>query len=107
VLLGINITSPDNMDVDPPMSRPDPRPTRKEEKMDTSPAQDLTPVNIKNGYKSPTYFINSMFQAQREKELGNAAYKQKDFDTALIHYNKAVELEPLEITYLNNIAGLH
>lgn len=48
VLLGINISSPDNMDVDPPMSRPDPRPTRKEEKMDTSPAQNLTPVNIKN-----------------------------------------------------------
>jgi stress-induced-phosphoprotein 1 len=47
-----------------------------------------------------------MLQAQREKELGNAAYKLKDFDTALVHYNKAVELEPLEITYLNNIAGL-
>lgn len=44
-------------------------------------------------------------QAREEKEMGNAAYKKKDFETALTHYNKAVELDPTDITYLNNIAG--
>jgi stress-induced-phosphoprotein 1 len=41
----------------------------------------------------------------KEKELGNQAYKKKDFEGALKHYNKAVELDGGDITYLNNIAG--
>lgn len=44
-------------------------------------------------------------QSVAEKELGNAAYKKKDFETALAHYNKAIELDPTEMTFLNNIAG--
>ena len=41
-----------------------------------------------------------------EKEKGNEAYKKKDFATALNHYNKATELEPLNMTYYTNRAGL-
>ena len=44
-------------------------------------------------------------QAKAEKELGNAAYKKKDFDTALQHYGKAIELDPRDITYRTNRAG--
>ncbi|XP_059485534.1 stress-induced-phosphoprotein 1 [Neocloeon triangulifer] len=88
VLLGINISTPENMDVDPPSRKPESRSSPKEEKMDTTPHKELT-------------------EAQKEKELGNAAYKKKDFETALIHYHKAVDLEPLEITYLNNIAAVY
>ena len=32
-------------------------------------------------------------EAQREKELGNAAYKKKDFETAIQHYKKAMDLD--------------
>ncbi|PBC29915.1 Stress-induced-phosphoprotein [Apis cerana cerana] len=46
-------------------------------------------------------------QAQREKQLGNDAYKQKKFEIALEHYNKAVELDPTEIIYLLNIAAVY
>ncbi|CAB3369244.1 Hypothetical predicted protein [Cloeon dipterum] len=88
VILGIHSSSPENMDIDPPSSKPEPKPEPKVEKMDTSPPKDLS-------------------EAQREKELGNAAYKKKEFETALVHYNKAVELEPQEITYLNNIAAVY
>ena len=44
-------------------------------------------------------------QALAEKEKGNAAYKQKDLDTAITHYSKAIELNPSEITFRNNRAG--
>jgi hypothetical protein len=41
-----------------------------------------------------------------EKEKGNEAYKKKDFETALNHYNKATELDPVNMTYYTNRAGL-
>ena len=44
-------------------------------------------------------------QASREKELGNEAYKVKNFEQALAHYDKAIELDPTNMTYLTNKAG--
>ena len=46
-------------------------------------------------------------QALEEKEKGNAAYKQKDFDTALQHYERAMELDPANMTYLTNRAAVY
>ncbi|KAM6289117.1 LOW QUALITY PROTEIN: stress-induced-phosphoprotein 1 [Aegotheles albertisi] len=46
-------------------------------------------------------------EAQREKELGNAAYKRKDFPTALAHYTRAEELDPTNMTYVTNQAAVH
>lgn len=40
-----------------------------------------------------------------EKEKGNAAYKKKDFETALTHYSAAIDLDPANITFRNNRAG--
>ena len=45
-------------------------------------------------------------QALVEKENGNAAYKKKEFDVALAHYDKAIELDPSNITFLTNKAGM-
>ena len=36
----------------------------------------------------------------------NAAYKAKDFPTALSHYDKAIELDPEEISFLTNKAAV-
>ena len=46
-------------------------------------------------------------EAQRLKQLGNDAYKEKDYDTALKKYGEAIELEPNEITYYNNTADVY
>ena len=45
-------------------------------------------------------------QALAEKDKGNAAYKKKDFETALAHYDKAIALDPENITFLTNKAGV-
>lgn len=84
------------MDVDPsspepPKSKPrepTPPPARKE-----SAADENLPENKK--------------LAKREKDEGNSAYKKKDFDTALVHYNKAIEHDPTDITFYSNIAAVH
>jgi len=49
----------------------------------------------------------SQKKAVHEKELGNDAYKKKDFERALIHYEKAIELDPINITYFTNKAAVY
>lgn len=46
-------------------------------------------------------------EAKKCKEFGNAAYKKKDFHGALIHYKKAIEHDPTDITFYNNIAAVY
>ena len=40
--------------------------------------------------------------ALAEKEQGNAAYKRKDFQSAVEHYDKALELFDGDISFLTN-----
>lgn len=46
-------------------------------------------------------------KALEEKNLGNTAYRKKNFEEALHHYNKAVEFDPTEIIFLLNIAAVY
>ncbi|PKC66223.1 hypothetical protein RhiirA1_187296 [Rhizophagus irregularis] len=41
----------------------------------------------------------------KEKELGNTAYKKREFEEALKHYDKAWELDPTNASILTNKAG--
>ena len=43
-------------------------------------------------------------QALQAKEAGNAAYKSRDFATAIAKYQEAWDLHK-DITFLNNLAG--
>lgn len=88
VLLGVDIQD-DAMDVDPPPqpSKPVPKPAE--------PPKSTEDLNLPPEKR----------EAVKEKALGNEAYKKKDFETALKHYFKAIELDPTEITYYNNVAG--
>lgn len=45
--------------------------------------------------------------AVKEKNLGNEFYKAKKFDEAIEHYNKAIELDKTDMTYLNNKAAVY
>ncbi|XP_020578040.1 hsp70-Hsp90 organizing protein 3-like [Phalaenopsis equestris] len=46
-------------------------------------------------------------EAQKEKEAGNAAYKKKDFEAAIKHYTKAMELDDEDISFLTNRAAVY
>lgn len=46
-------------------------------------------------------------QAQKEKEAGNAAYKKKEFEKAIDHYTKAIELDDEDISFITNRAAVY
>jgi tetratricopeptide (TPR) repeat protein len=76
------------MDIDPPDS---PKP-----KAQTPPPAPKEDENLPENKKL----------AKQEKDAGNADYKKKDFTSALIHYNKAIEHDPTDITFYSNIAAV-
>ena len=41
-----------------------------------------------------------------EKEKGNAAYKAKDFDKAIAHYDAAIALDPENVSFITNKAAV-
>jgi len=46
-------------------------------------------------------------QALQEKDLGNEAYKKKDFEAAITHYKKAIEFDPDNMTFFTNLAAVY
>lgn len=95
--------SEEPMDVDPPKpsssssstsasSASASAPKKEPEQPKVDPDANLTPEEKK---------------AKAEKNLGNEAYKKKDFETALKHYTKAIEILPSEMTFYNNIAAVY
>jgi stress-induced-phosphoprotein 1 len=46
-------------------------------------------------------------EALKEKEAGNAEYKKKNFEVAVEHYSKAVELDGEDISFVTNRAAVY
>ncbi|KAK9079607.1 hypothetical protein SSX86_001280 [Deinandra increscens subsp. villosa] len=99
VLLNIKMQSAgDDMEVPespPPADSPEPA---KERKPEPEP-MDVPEVEEE--------ICNQKSQALKEKEAGNAAYKKKDFETAISHYSKALELYDADISFLTNRAAVY
>lgn len=91
VLIGLDTSGEEMMDTDepytPPPKKPEPKPEPKKE-----PEPDL-PENKR--------------LAKAEKDLGNEAYKKKDFNTAIEHYTKAIQHDPTDMTFYNNLAAVY
>lgn len=88
------------------------------EKMDTESAGSSTKKETNTASSKPSASTSSKTNeppkatpqqnpAEAEKEKGNEAYKKKDFETALAHYNKATELDPINMTYYTNRAAVY
>ncbi|KAK4876355.1 hypothetical protein RN001_012777 [Aquatica leii] len=91
VLMGFDMTQDEPMDTEttftPPPQKPEPKPEpKKEPEPELGEHQKL---------------------AKQEKELGNEAYKKREFDAAISHYKKALEHDPTDITFYNNLAAVY
>lgn len=91
VLLGINLDQQEPMDTEPPYTPPPRNPEPKPEPKKTNEPQ--LPENKR--------------LAKQEKEQGNEFYKKKQFDEAIKHYTKAIEHDPTDLTFYNNLAAVY
>lgn len=87
------------MDIDSPSSQP-------ESPKKPPPKRDPTPPPAKKPSADDNLPENKKL-AKAEKEAGNAAYKKKDFENALKHYDAAIGHDPADITFYNNKAAVY
>ncbi|KAM4620703.1 stress-induced-phosphoprotein 1 [Polymixia lowei] len=87
VLLGLDLAGMDEEE-DPTPPPPKPKATQP-----PPPKEEDLPENKR--------------KALKEKELGNAAYKKKDFAAALKHYEEAINHDPTNMTYISNQAAVY
>uniref|UniRef100_A0ACD5USW8 Uncharacterized protein n=1 Tax=Avena sativa TaxID=4498 RepID=A0ACD5USW8_AVESA len=84
---------------------PPPSPKQQQKQPETKPREpEPEPVELTDEEKERK---EKKAAAQKEKEAGNAAYRKKDFKTAIQHYTKAMELDDEIISYLTNRAAVY
>ncbi|GMJ15012.1 Hop2 [Hibiscus trionum] len=76
----------------------------KEEVKKPAPEPEPEPMEITEEEKEKK---EKKAKALKEKEAGNAAYKKKDFETAIQHYTTAMELDDGDISYITNRAAVY
>jgi stress-induced-phosphoprotein 1 len=108
VLLNINIQTRSPEDMEMPDAVPDrKRPAESEpvkgSKREPEPAPEPEPMEASEEDRE---IRQRKDEAQKEKEAGNSAYKKKDFETAIHHYTKAIELNDEDISFLTNRAAV-
>ncbi|XP_068650142.1 hsp70-Hsp90 organizing protein 3-like [Aristolochia californica] len=98
--------TPEEMERDVPMSEvlpPEARKPEKESEKPKEPEPEPEPMEVSEEKDAR----ERKAAAQKEKEVGNAAYKKKDFETAIKHYTKALELDDEDISFLTNRAAVY
>ncbi|XP_047173900.1 hsp70-Hsp90 organizing protein 3-like [Vigna umbellata] len=111
VLLNVKIQTSPPADADIPDSpSASPSPSERKRAAEAEPAKqpepepEPEPMDLSDEDKSAK---QRKAEALKEKEAGNAAYKKKDFDTAIQHYTNALELDDEDISYLTNRAAVY
>ncbi|XVF13314.1 hypothetical protein REPUB_Repub08aG0198100 [Reevesia pubescens] len=105
VLLNIKLKAHgggDDMEIPEADSPPPPPPSQpaREEVKKPEPEPEPEPMEISEEKEKKD-------KALKEKEAGNAAYKKKDFEAAIEHYTKAMELDDEDISYITNRAAVY
>merc|ERR1711871_447865 len=93
MLMGVNIMSPEAAAA---QAAP-PEPPKKKEP-EPEPEVELTPEQLERKKLKDA--------ADVHKNKGNDAYKAKNFDEAITHYEAAIAALPDEMTYYNNMAAV-
>ncbi|KAL9387208.1 hypothetical protein Peur_020332 [Populus x canadensis] len=106
VLLNVKFGGPnsgDDMEIPEETSAPQSSASERKEdkKMEEEKVAEPEPMEVTGEEKE------RKAQAAKEKELGNAAYKRKEFEKAIEHYTKATELDDEDISYLTNRAAVY
>ncbi|MCD7469914.1 Hsp70-Hsp90 organizing protein 2 [Datura stramonium] len=107
VLLGVKLSTrmPEEDDEMPEASTERKRPAAAEHvKEEKRPEPEPEPMEVPDEEKE---IKERKAKAQKEKEAGNAAYKKKDFETAIQHYTKAIELDHEDISFITNRAAVY
>ncbi|GJN21708.1 hypothetical protein PR202_gb09214 [Eleusine coracana subsp. coracana] len=105
LMLNINLQRPEASE--PSQSSPPPQQQQAQPPPETKarePEPEPEPMDVTDDEKERK---ERKAAAQKEKEAGNAAYKKKDFETAIQHYTKAMELDDEDISYLTNRAAVY
>ncbi|XWS61933.1 hypothetical protein CRYUN_Cryun07bG0167300 [Craigia yunnanensis] len=93
----------DDMEVSEADSPPHPSPSQPAKEEVKKPEPEPEPMEITEEKEKK----EKKEKALKEKEAGNAAYKKKDFETAIQHYTKAMELDDEDISYITNRAAVY
>ncbi|CAL5069118.1 unnamed protein product [Urochloa decumbens] len=107
LMLNINLQHQSNGSPEPPPAESTPQtPKQKPEAKarEPEPEPEPEPMEVTDEEKERK---ERKAAAQKEKEAGNTAYKKKDFDTAIQHYTKAMELDDEDISYITNRAAVY
>jgi len=97
MLMGVNIQTPDSMG-GAAASSSSPAPPPKAPEPEPEPEVELTEEEKAVKAKKKA--------ADEHKAKGNTAYKAKQFDEAVTHYEAAIAELPEEMTYYNNLAAV-
>ncbi|URD78268.1 Heat shock protein [Musa troglodytarum] len=104
VLLNVKMRAPtDEMErefTEPEQVKPQPEPVKKASEPEPVPEPLEVPEEEKESRENKA-------EAQKKKVAGNAAYKKKDFETAIQHYTRAMELDDQDISYITNRAAVY
>lgn len=92
-------------DVSSPPTSPPPQPPQPAASSSKAPEPEPAPAKDEDVEMLDEEEAAKKKEAEEEKKKGAEAYKARDFDNAIAHFQKAWDVYPKDITFLTNLAG--